>query len=416
LLGIVAATAGLLLMIGSVVLTGATGSLLQETQRLGEHAEAWWRSVAGRAQLSSAIGLTRGARSQWELYNRGHVIGSYSVGRRTSFVRTCARLTRAAAQVALYAIGAWLVIRGELAPGALVAAGILLARALAPLEQMVTSLRSAVVAARAYACLKSHVSDVKQLAVGCEATSPRGEVALAGVTCFHPSRRLPSVRDVSVTISPASALAIVGPNGSGKSTLAAVIAGAMEPHSGSASLDGVPIVHWQRSGGRVPIGYLPDDPTLFEGSVHENIARFCEASRLAVARAAMRAGVHDTIASLPQGYDTPIGPSGEGLSLRERRVVAFARALFGDPVLLVLDEPELGLDAGGVHELARVLERLKADGMGMVLATQDQRLLRLADQTIVLGGGTVQLQGATNAVLGRIQHMSRGLAVAGATG
>ena len=169
-------------------------------------------------------------------------------------------------------------------------------------------------------------------------------------------------------------------------------------------LDGVAIVRWQRSDGLPPVGYLPDDAPLIEGTVHDNIARFRDASLLSVVRAATRAGMHETLNGLPQGYDTLIGPHGTGLSLRERRAVALARAVFGSPRLVVLDEPELGLDGGSVRAMVKDLAALKQAGVGLVIATQDQRLLALADRTVLLAEGSVQAFGASAEIARRLER------------
>lgn len=405
LLGIVGGLAAVVLLMAGILLSLLTSQLGEETQQAAERAERWWRAVAGRAQVAGALGLTGGATEQWEAYNRAHVAGAYSLGKRTSLIRALSRATRVTTQIAIYGVGAWLVLRGELSPGALVASSILLARALAPLEQSVMAFRAAGNALRAYRRLQIHVGDSVRTPLMDRLDAPAGHVRLSEVTVYHPTRRAPSLRDISFAIEPGACLAILGPNGAGKSTLAAVIAGAITPQVGTASLDGVPVADWQRSADHPPIGYLPDDAPLVEGTVHENITRFREASLLSVVRAAMSTGMHDTLLALPLGYETPVGPHGAGLSLRERRAVALARAAFGAPRIIVLDEPELGLDAGAVRDLQRHLAQLKASGIGLVVATQDQRLLHLADRAALLGDGRLQAFGAVADVM---RHVERG--------
>jgi ABC-type protease/lipase transport system fused ATPase/permease subunit len=152
-----------------------------------------------------------------------------------------------------------------------------------------------------------------------------------------------------------------------------------------------------------PIGYLPDDPALIDGTVHENIARFADASLISVARAALRGGVHETLQGLAAGYDTPVGPHGSGLALRERRAVALARAVHGDPKIVVLDEPEIGLDGASLRRLLAVLGDLKADGTSLVIATQDPRLLALTETIAVLNQGVVQAFGPADDVRRKIE-------------
>ena len=372
-----------------------------ECARASDTADHWWSTVSGHASVAGALGLSPGAAEQWERFNRANVSAGYTLAKRTSFMKAFARTVRIVAQTLLYAIGAWLIIRGELAPGALVASAILLARGIGPLEGLVTSLRSISLARQGYARLKALAPDVQTPHVGHDEHKAIGRITLHDATVCYPTRKVPSLRAVSLTLEPGECLGIVGSNGSGKSTLAALLAGAVTPAFGSADLDGVPISRWQRAGGDPPIGYMPDEPILIDGTVHQNIARFRDSSLMAVAKSAMRAGVHETLASLQSGYDTPAGAAGSALALRERRAVALARAVHGSPRLVVLDEPEIGLDGQSLRKLVRMLERLKADGIGVVVATQDPRLLGLMDQIVVLAHGTVQTAGPAREVSAR---------------
>jgi PrtD family type I secretion system ABC transporter len=392
-LGAVGAVSAVLLIALAALLGAATGRAHAESQQANETADRWWMTVSAHAGLAGALGLTPGASEQWERCNRTHVAASYALAKRTSIAKALARTVRIGSQTILYAVGALLIIRNELAPGALVAAVILLTRSIGPLEGLVTSLRPALAALQGYRRLKALGPDIELPAVAGEAHRITGQITLTEATVYYPSRKAASLRAVSLSLAPGECLGIVGPNGSGKTTLAGLIAGAVLPMSGAADLDGVPIARWQRADGDPPIGYLPDEPGLIEGTVHQNIARFREASLMAVAKSAMRAGVHETLAGLQAGYDTPVGANGSGLALRERRAVALARAVHGTPRLVVLDEPEIGLDGQSLRRLVRMMEALKTDGIALVVATQDPRLLALMDQIVVLNGGAVQAIG-----------------------
>lgn len=389
-IGLVALAAAILLAMVALVQSLAAQRLQREAGRANERADQWWSMIADNAQLAGALGLSRGASEQWEHMNRAHVAGAYSLGKRSSFLKAVARSVRIGSQIAIYGVGAWLVVDSQITPGALVASAILLARALAPLEQMVGAVKAAEAAWRAYQRLKALPVDVKAIRIEPGATMPRRGITLADVTFYHSGRKTPALRAASLSLAPGECLGIAGPSGAGKSTLAQLLAGAVRPTTGSAELDGVPIASWQRHGGRPAIGYLPDEPGLVEGSVLANIARFQDVCLMSVARAGLRAGVHEIIAALPQGYDTEIGPGGGGLSLGERRAVALARALHGDPRVIVLDEPEIGLDGARLRQLRRVLTDLKAEGISLVIATQDPRLLAIADKVAVLNGGAIQ--------------------------
>ncbi len=397
------------LVFAALLQTLFTAKLQAESARTHERSEKWWRTVASNGQLAGSFGLVKGITAQWESYNRSHISAAYSLGKRTSLVKAVARSIRIGAQIAIYGVGAWLVIKNELAPGALVASAILLSRALAPLEGLVGSVKNIQVAFAAYRRLKALADDAKVAALSDRDAEVVGRVTLQDVTYYHPGRKIPALRGVTFNMLPGQSVAIVGPNGSGKSTLAGILAGALNPTAGIAALDGLPVTKWQRGDCEPPVGYLADEPLLLEGSVHDNIARFTEMSQIGVAQAAMRAGVHETLQALHAGYDTPVGPNGSNLSLRERRAVSFARAVAGKPKIIVLDEPEIGLDGASMRRLMSNLEALKDRGVALVIATQDPRLLTLVDKVVVLANGAMQAV-SDAAEFGRI-HQKRSAVV-----
>lgn len=397
-IGAVAFGAAGLLVVLALAHFALTSRLQSESADAHERSSKWWHAIAAHGHLAGALGLVSGGTDRWEQSNRAHIAAAYSLGKRAGAIKALARTVRTGAQIALYGFGAWLVIRNELAPGALVASAILLARALGPLEGLVGAVKALKAVAGAYRRLKALPEDVSVPGVTDGEIAATGRVTLQDVSYYHPTRKSPALRGISLTIEPGECLAMVGPNGAGKSTLAAILAGVVVPTSGAADLDGVSIAKWQRGDGLPPIGYYSDEPLLLEGSVHDNIARFRELSLISVARAAMRAGVHDTLQTLQNGYDTQVGPQGSQLALRERRAVALARAIAGAPRLVILDEPEAGLDGASMKRLLAMLAALKAEGVGLVVITQDPRLLQLADKVAVLGNGALQVHGKTSEV------------------
>lgn len=406
-LGLLAIGAAVVLLILAAVQGLTTGSLHNDAAHSLERSEQWWTTLAGNAQAASALGLSTGAAQHWELSNRNHVVSAYTLGKHANMLRALARTLRVAVQMGIYGVGGMLVIAGELTSGALVTSAILIARVLSPFENLVGSLRSVRQAWTAYQRLKAHAPDASRVSLGEGRPRPEGHISLSDATYYYAGRRMPALRGATLALKPGECLGIVGPNGSGKSTLAAMLAGAIAPTTGSALLDALPLTRWQRSNGPPAVGYLEDNPTLVEGSVHENVARFRDSSLIAVARAAMRAGVHDALVALPAGYDSPVGPAGRELALRERRAVAFARALHGDPRLVVLDEPELGLDGQSMKQLMTVLQQLKADGVGVIIATQDPRLLRISDKVALMAGGSIQAFGPSAEVMRRLEQTAR---------
>lgn len=397
MIGLVAAAAAVILLLAALMHTLTTSRLQQEASQSGERADHWWGTVVGNGQLAGGLGLGPGATRKWEWFNRAQIASSYSLGKRSGFVKVVSRTARLGAQVSVYGVGAWLVIAGELTPGALVASAILIARVIGPLEQLVGSIKATRAAWIAYTRLKTLPSDAIVPSLDGGDRPPRGAIALSQVVVQYPGRKTLALRSISLELAPGECMALVGPNGSGKSTLASVIAGAMVPTHGAADLDGVPVAKWQRWEGLPPIGYAPDEPVLVQGTVHDNIARFRDASLTSVNKAAEVAGVHEILQALPQGYDTDVGPDGSFLSLSERRAVGLARAMHSNPCLVVLDEPEAGLDGAGVRRMLEKLSALKSAGVGLVIATQDPRFLGLADNVALLNqGGLVSLEPASS--------------------
>lgn len=367
-----------------------TERLQRESLEVRERSNQWWGFATSNATLAAALGLAEGVARRWRISNRSQVAGSYSLLKRTSFVKALARLVRIGSQVAIYALGAWLVISDQVSPGVLVASAILLARALAPMEQLVGAIKPAIGAWRAYRRLKAMPDSVRAVKVADDGSVLAGQLSLKDVAVYYPGRKVPALRGVTLEINPGECVALVGPNGAGKSTIASVIAGATVPTTGSADLDGIPIHRWQRGGGEPRVGYMADDPLLVEGTVHENVVRFSNQSLMTAAHAGLLCGMHQKLQELPNGYETEVGPGGRALSLSERRAVSLARAVVSKPRIVVLDEPEAGLDGAGMRDMVRSLEKLKADGISLIIATQDPRLLTLMDKVVILAGGVIQ--------------------------
>jgi len=228
---------------------------------------------------------------------------------------------------------------------------------------------------------------------------PKGALAVESVCAAPPGAAKPVLNDVSFALEPGEVLGLVGPSAAGKSTLARLLVGVWSPLSGKVRLDGAEVHHWDQEALGPYIGYLPQDVELFDGTVADNIARFTDAEPEAVVRAARTAGVHDMILRLSQGYDTRIGEGGCILSGGQRQRIALARALFGDPVLVVLDEPNASLDAEGDKALGQAIAELKAAGSTVVVIAHRASLIGAADKLLVLRDGQVNVFGPTAEVL-----------------
>ena len=296
-------------------------------------------------------------------------------------------------------MGALLVIDGQLSPGAMIAANVLTTRALAPIDMMVGVWRSFISAREAFARLEKLMGEYPERDVALKRVAPQGLVQLESVTATAPGREQPILKSVSLAAHPGTVTVILGPSGSGKSTLARVILGIWPQVTGNVLLDEMPIQGWDRVELGPHIGYLPQDIELFEGTIAENIARFSELDSAKVIDAARSAGLHDMILGLPKGYDTPIGEAGNLLSGGQRQRIGLARAVYGNPVLVVLDEPNANLDDAGEAALMAAVHELRSKGKNVILITHRPGAIAAADQLLLLHDGQIMMSGPRETVL-----------------
>jgi ATP-binding cassette subfamily C protein len=303
-----------------------------------------------------------------------------------------ARFMRQGLQGGLIALGALLVLRHEASPGVLIGANLIFAMLLAPLDQAVSSWRQLAGARLAWRRLAALLDDGPAPPRAANDDAAPAGLVLRGAGCRVDGQVL--LHDISVAVAPGTMLLVTGPSGAGKSTLARLLVGVLAPSAGAVLLDGVPIAHTDRA---AKIGYLPGRVHLLDGSVFDTIARFGAASPDAVVRAAELAGIHSAIGRLPQGYGTPVGPLSALLSGGQKQRLALARALFGDPRLIVLDEPDASLDHDGEAALAGALRAALAGGAVVVAISHRGSLAGLADQVLRLSHGRVVAEEALEA-------------------
>ena len=299
--------------------------------------------------------------------------------------------------------GALLVIDGQLSPGAMIAANVLMTRALAPIDMLVGTWQSFVVARKAFGRLTDLLDMHPERESELRRVAPKGNVTLRAVHATAPGRAQPILQGLDLQIPAGQVMVVLGPSGSGKSTLARVILGIWGDVSGEVLLDGLPIESWDRGELGPHIGYLPQDIELFEGTIAENISRFGKLEAAKVIEAAKAAGLHEMILRFPKGYDMPIGEAGAMLSGGQRQRVALARALYGRPALVVLDEPNANLDDAGEAALARAVLQLKQQGSTVVLVTHRPSAIALADRLLILREGRIQMEGPRDAVLAALR-------------
>ena len=324
-----------------------------------------------------------------------------AAGVRSGIISSAAKAVRLGLQVALLGVGAWLVIEHQLTAGAMIATSIIVARALAPFEMAIASWRGLVGAHSAWKRLAALLMAAPRTSEAMRLPRPQGTLVVDKVTYLPPGAREPVLRQVSLAATGGEMLVMVGPSGAGKTTLARLIVGSLTPNAGSVRLDGGAIANWAASDRALYVGYLPQDVELFNGTVRDNIARFADVEDEAVVAAAQLAGAHETILSLPQGYATRIGPSGLALSGGQRQRVGLARAVFGDPRLVVLDEPNANLDPNGEAALIEAVQRLRAAGATVICVAQRAELILQADKILRLTQGQVDAFGPREEILGR---------------
>ena len=309
-------------------------------------------------------------------------------------------------QAAMLGVGGYLVLGNEISAGSIVASAIVLARGLAPLEQLISAWRALVGARGAYGRLAELLDRAPVDAESTVLPRPAGQVDFENVSYVPPGTRLPIVRYAAFRLAAGNVLGIVGPSGAGKTTLVRLMVGSLQPSAGHVRLDGADVAVWPDADRGRHVGYLPQTVELFAGTVRDNIARLGSAGDDEVLAAARLAGAHEIILGLPEGYDTPIGEGGIPISGGQRQRVALARALFGDPALVVLDEPNAHLDGDGELALAATVRRLRERGVTLVLIAQRAGVMALVDKVLVIKQGAMEAFGPRDEILPRLRRAS----------
>jgi ATP-binding cassette, subfamily C, bacterial exporter for protease/lipase len=406
-LGVFALAAALILLALAWINERATAPLLAEASKLGAGANQYAVSQLRNAQTIASMGMLEGLRERWFERQGRYLAVQGEAADRAAMIGAVTRFFRFALQSGILGFGAWLVLQNQLTPGGMIAASILLGRALAPVDLAIATWRGFVSARGAYARLGKLLAAHPVRGQSVTLPAPKGEVAAENLVVGAPGSRNPILKGVNFRVAPGNIIAVVGPSASGKSTLARALVGVWPPLAGAVRLDGADVNSWDKAHLGGFVGYLPQDVELFEGSVAENIARFGPLDSAGIVAAAQKAGVHELVLQLPQGYETPIGEGGAVLSGGQRQRVALARALYGNPVLVVLDEPNANLDDAGDAALMAALRAAKADNQTVFVMTHRVNLLRIADAIMVLAAGTIKGFGPADKVLKALPEPGR---------
>jgi len=369
----------------------------------GADAGAFLQGKLRNAEVLESMGMVRNLRARWAVRHQVYLNRSSDAQRLTHRITAWSKFVRYSQQSLSLGAGALLVIDGQLTPGGMIAANVLMTRALAPIDMMVGSWRQFIGMRFAFARLEQMLMDYPARDPAFKRMAPNGAVTLQDVFATAPGRIEPILKNISFSVPAGTVTVILGPSGSGKSTLARVLLGIWPDRSGSVLLDQQPVEGWNRVELGPHVGYLPQDIELFEGSIAENIARFGEVDPAKVIQAAQNAGLHDMILRFPKGYDTPIGEAGNLLSGGQRQRIGLARAVYGTPQLVVLDEPNANLDDAGEAALFKTIAQLKAKGCTVFLITHRPGAVSLADRLLILRDGQVAANGPRDAVIAAMQ-------------
>jgi PrtD family type I secretion system ABC transporter len=372
-------------------------------------------NVSANADTVEAMGMMAGLRQRWlDRWHHGLWLQSLASDR-AGLMIAGTKFVRPMLQVAILGVGAYLALRQKISPGAMVAGSILMGRALAPVEGAIGNWRGFILARAAYSRIRDALMMPLRKTSNLPLPKPEGLLSVEQLTGAPPDSGKPVVRNISFRLGTGEILGLVGPSGSGKSTLARFIVGVWAPIEGCARLAGVDVAGWKRSELGPHIGYLSQNIELFDGTIAENIARFQTVDPESTFAAAKLAGVHDMILSMPDGYDTRVGLDGVILSGGQRQRIGLARALYGTPSFVVLDEPNSNLDGQGELALLTALRELRERGTTVIVISHRPSVLEVVDKILLLREGCVSLFGPRQQILLRLSQATQRSSVAAAS-
>lgn len=397
---------GALSLVGAIMLFGlayvtemATRKPLAEANKAAIAAGNFANANLRNAEVIHAMGMLPSIRQRWFHHQQKVLSLQNEASDRAGLINAVTKFIRLTLQSGILGAGALLAIEGTITPGAMIAASILMGRALAPVELAIGTWRSLISTRAAYHRLDELLRTFPERPVGMSLPKPSGHIALENVVAGAPGGGVAILKGISLNINAGDVVGVIGPSASGKSTLARLLVGVWPTQAGKVRLDGMDVYLWDKDELGPSIGYLPQDIELFDGTIAENIARFGEIDSEKVIAAAQKAGVHEMILRMPRGYDTPIGEGGGVLSGGQKQRIGLARALYGDPAVVVLDEPNSNLDDAGEAALVRAVQELKQQRRTIILITHRTSILNVVDKLLLLREGVPQLYGPRDEVL-----------------
>lgn len=402
--GVVACISAVLLILLAFWNERATSGDLEQANRVSvENSNATSRNLRN-ADVVHALGMLPWLMARWQEKQHKLIMLQAVASEKNGLITAISKTYRMTVQSLILGLGAWLAIDKQISPGMMIGGSILLGRALAPIDLMIASWKPFLTARTAYnrlnALLAQFPADIPRMPL----PPPKGLLRAEQAVVVPPGSKVSVLKGINFNINQGTFVALIGASASGKSTLARALLGIWPVANGAIRLDGANVTQFERELVGPYIGYLPQDIELFDGTIAENIARFGEINSSHVVEAAKAAGVHDMILHLPQGYDTEIGGQGGALSAGQRQRVGLARALYGNPVLVILDEPNSNLDDQGEQALAQALLALKQRGCTVIVITHRVGILAIVDRIMVLSDGLLVLDGPRDEVLAKLNQ------------
>ncbi len=402
--GVVAIFSAVLLILLAIWNERATHDDLEQANKISvENANTTARNLRN-AEVVHTLGMLPDLMTRWQEKQQKLIMLQAVASEKAGLIAALSKTYRITMQSLILGLGAWLAIDKQISPGLMIGGSILLGRALAPIDLMIGSWKQFLSARTAYERLNTLLGQFPAEPERMPLPMPKGNLSAEQAVIVPPGSKTAVIKGVNFSIQAGTFIALIGASASGKSTLARALLGIWPTANGVIRFDGADVSQLDRSLVGPGIGYLPQDIELFDGTIADNIARFGELDSNKVVAAAQAAGVHEMILQLPKGYDSEIGGTGGLLSAGQRQRVGLARALYGDPVLVVLDEPNSNLDDLGEQALARALVALKVRGCTVIVITHRVGILGMVDRIMVLNEGALVLDGPRDEVLAKLNQ------------
>jgi len=399
MLGVVALCGALAMLVFTWLSEGITKSSVRHASQLSAEASQFAASALKNGEAVRGLGMGDTISEKWNATQNEVVATQAVTSERVAAVNAVSKFVSMLVQAALLGVGAWLAIEQLISPGVMMASSIMMGRALSPVQMVVGQWKRIVALRGSYARLQQIFANLPDQGVTADQPDPIGKLDVQQIVVVPPTGGRPVVKGVSFAAAPGEVVAIIGSSGGGKSSMARALAGVWPLVQGTIRLDGKHFQEWEPNRLGKHIGYLPQNVELFAGTIAQNIARLGKVDDKAVIAAAKAAGAHDLILRLPKGYDTQIGEGGGALSGGTRQRVGLARALYGNPRLIILDEPNANLDDEGDRALHRAILEMKKDGRTVVVVTHKPQMLSVVDKILVMSFGLTLAFGPRDAVL-----------------